>query len=108
MGTFQVYRDQSDQFRWRLRAGNNKTIADCGESYVQKDDCLHGIELVRGGNGEIERFQDQGGGYRWRLRAANGNIFADSGEGYASHSNCSRAVATVKRVAPDARLDDRT
>ena len=108
MGTFQVYRDRGEQFRWRLRAGNHRTIADCGEGYVQKDDCLHGIELVRGGTGEVETYQDAGGGYRWRLRAANGKIFADSGEGYASHANCTRAMATVKRVAPGARLDDQT
>lgn len=106
MGTFQVYRDKGEQYRWRLRAGNHRIIADGGEGYVQLEDCAHGIELVRGGTGEIEVYQDAGGGYRWRMRAENGKIFADSGEGYASKSNCARAVKAVKRVAPHAIVEN--
>ena len=108
MGTFEVYRDKSQQYRWRLRSGNQRIIADCGEGYVQMGDCEHGIELVRRGDADAEIFQDAGGGYRWRMRAANGKIFADSGEGYANRSNCARAIKAVKRVAPGARIDDQT
>lgn len=43
---FQIYKDTLKQWRWRLRASNGKTIADSGESYWNKDDCLHGINLV--------------------------------------------------------------
>lgn len=107
MGTFELYRDKGDHYRWRLRSGNHRTIADGGEGYSQKDDALHGIELVRVQDGEFEVYQDAGGGHRWRLRAANGRIFADSGEGYASRSNCTRAIRSVKRVAPVAQLDDK-
>jgi uncharacterized protein YegP (UPF0339 family) len=35
------------QWRWRLRAGNHETVAS-GESYVNKADCLHVIELIKG------------------------------------------------------------
>jgi uncharacterized protein YegP (UPF0339 family) len=45
--TFNVYRDAADEWRWRLVAGNGRIIADSGESYRHKHDCLHGIELVR-------------------------------------------------------------
>ena len=108
MGTFQIYRDKGEQYRWRLRARNHRIIADCGEGYVQQDDCEHGIDLVRRGDADIEIFQDAGGGFRWRMRAENGKIFADSGEGYANRSNCARAIKAVKRVAPGARIDDQT
>ena len=47
MATFEIYKDKSKQFRWRLRASNGKIIADSGESYVAKADCQHGIELVK-------------------------------------------------------------
>jgi uncharacterized protein YegP (UPF0339 family) len=47
MSTFEVYKDASGQFRWRLKAANNKVVADSGESYVSKDKCLHGIEVVK-------------------------------------------------------------
>jgi len=43
-----VYKDASYQYRWRYVAANGRTIADSGESYVNKSDCLHGISLVKG------------------------------------------------------------
>jgi uncharacterized protein len=43
-----VYRDTSVQWRWRLVAANGKTIADSGEAYRNKADCLAGIQLVKG------------------------------------------------------------
>ncbi len=47
MATFELYRDQDRQFRWRLRAGNGRIIADSGEGYVRRIDCEHGIELLK-------------------------------------------------------------
>jgi uncharacterized protein YegP (UPF0339 family) len=45
---FYMYKDISGQWRWRLRAANNRTIADSGESYWNKNDCLSAINLVKG------------------------------------------------------------
>jgi uncharacterized protein len=47
MATFEIYKDKSGQFRWRLKAANGKIIADCGEGYVAKADCQHGIDLIK-------------------------------------------------------------
>jgi uncharacterized protein len=47
MATFEIYKDKSDQFRWRLKASNGKIIADGAEGYVAKADCQHGIDLVK-------------------------------------------------------------
>jgi uncharacterized protein len=47
MATFEIYKDKSDQFRWRLKASNGKIIADGAEGYVAKTDCQHGIDLVK-------------------------------------------------------------
>lgn len=51
---FEIYRQTrgtsqtgKGQWRWRLRAGNNETIAS-GESYVNKADCVHAISLFKG------------------------------------------------------------
>ncbi|MCP5370447.1 MAG: DUF1508 domain-containing protein [Hyphomicrobiales bacterium] len=43
-----VYQDTSSYWRWRLLAANNRIIADSGESYFNKQDCLHGVALVKG------------------------------------------------------------
>ncbi len=45
--TFVVYKDSANQYRWRLFANNNRIIADSGEGYYNKTDCLHGIQLVQ-------------------------------------------------------------
>lgn len=44
---FKVYKDYKGEWRWRLLAANNKIIADSGEAYTNKQDCLHGISLVK-------------------------------------------------------------
>ncbi len=43
---FEVYRDQSGEFRFRLVAPNGETIAS-GEGYTTKANCLHGINSIK-------------------------------------------------------------
>ena len=45
---YYVYRDANNQWRWRLVAANNRIIANSGEGYFNKADCLHAIDLVKG------------------------------------------------------------
>jgi uncharacterized protein YegP (UPF0339 family) len=44
---FEVYKDKSGEFRWRLQANNNEIVADSNEGYTSKAGALHGIEVVR-------------------------------------------------------------
>lgn len=47
-GHYETYRSRHNkQWRWRLRARNNKIIAAAGESYHNEADCIHGINLVK-------------------------------------------------------------
>jgi hypothetical protein len=46
MGTFEVYRDRSGNYRWRLRAGNGEIIAS-SEGYSSRQSCLKGIAAVK-------------------------------------------------------------
>jgi uncharacterized protein len=46
---FEIYKDAKGEFRWRITAGNNRIIADSGEGYKNKEDCRHGIELIKEG-----------------------------------------------------------
>ncbi len=43
---FEVYKDKSDEFRFRLKATNGEIIA-VSESYSSKAGCLGGIESVK-------------------------------------------------------------
>ena len=44
---YKIFKDKTGEFRWRLVADNGKTIADSGEGYNNKADCLRGIDLVK-------------------------------------------------------------
>jgi uncharacterized protein YegP (UPF0339 family) len=49
--TYWVYIDVSRQWRWQLKAANGRIIANSGEGYHNKADCIHGINLVAGSTG---------------------------------------------------------
>jgi uncharacterized protein YegP (UPF0339 family) len=44
---FQLYNDRQGQWRWRFIAANNRILADSGESYYNRADCEHAINLIR-------------------------------------------------------------
>lgn len=56
----------------------------------------------------FELFTDRRVEYRWRLRHENGNILADSGEGYTSKQNAMNGIESVRKIAADAGLEDKT
>lgn len=43
---FEVYKDASGNFRFRLKAGNGEVIAT-GEAYTSKAGCMNGVESVK-------------------------------------------------------------
>lgn len=45
-GKFEYYKDGKDEYRFRLKAGNNEIIA-VSEAYKTLDSCLNGIESVK-------------------------------------------------------------
>lgn len=54
---FEVYKDASGQFRFRLKAANNEIIAT-GESYTTKDACMNGIQSIKT-NAPVAEIEDQ-------------------------------------------------
>ncbi|MCD6563654.1 MAG: YegP family protein [Thermoproteales archaeon] len=43
---FEIYKDKSGQYRFRLVAPNNQVIA-VSEAYTTKQNCIKGIEAVK-------------------------------------------------------------
>ena len=43
---FYIYKDTNGEWRWYLQAANGKKIANAGEGYKNKDDCMFAIDLV--------------------------------------------------------------
>jgi uncharacterized protein len=44
---FEIYKDRTGEFRWRLRHSNGNVIATGGEGYKSKRSALNGIESVK-------------------------------------------------------------
>ena len=44
---FVLYRDHKGEYRWRLVATNGNTVADSGEGYKNRKDCLATIESIQ-------------------------------------------------------------
>lgn len=42
----EVYHDTKGEWRWRLKATNGKIIADSGEGYINKQDCLDTLARI--------------------------------------------------------------
>ncbi|MHC1604741.1 MAG: YegP family protein [Candidatus Methanofastidiosia archaeon] len=45
-GKFEIYKDKTEHYRFRLKAANGQIIAS-SEAYNSKAACLNGIESVR-------------------------------------------------------------
>lgn len=101
---FEVYRDNANEWRWRLVHKNGNILADGGESYTRRNDANRAVNRIqeRIGDLDFEVYEDSGGEYRWRLRSSNDQILGDSGEGYGSQSAAESAVDRVREYAPDA------
>lgn len=57
--------------------------------------------------GKFELYRDKKGGYRFRLKAGNGQVIA-TGESYTTKKACLNGIASIRKNAPDAALDDQT
>ncbi|MBX9584388.1 MAG: DUF1508 domain-containing protein [Gemmataceae bacterium] len=103
---FELYKDKADEYRWRLKAGNNKVLATGGQGYKDKADAKRGIELVQSGGaaGKFEVYEDEKKEYRWRFKAANGKVVAGSSEGYKEKGGAEKAADLVKDGAKKAEV----
>lgn len=57
--------------------------------------------------GKFEVYQDKSGQFRFRLKAGNGQVIV-TGEPYTTKKACLNGIASVRKNAPDAPLDDQT
>ncbi len=106
---FEVFKDAAGEYRFRLKAPNNKIIA-VSEAYKTKDGALGGIDSVKRNAAVTDRFEvydDVAGMCRFRLRAPNREIIAAS-QMYKTRQGCHNGVESVKLNAPRAETIDLT
>ncbi len=114
-GTFEVYVDEGDEHRWRLRHDNGKIIAHAGEGYASRNGVEHSIERIKSyvkpaeylepDPTAIEIYRGDGGEWRWRLQHRNGTILASSGEGYADRGGARRVIDRLRSSIDEADIE---
>jgi len=107
MGKFEIKKDKSDQYRFNLKAGNGQIILS-SEAYTTKAACDNGIESVRKNSKDDDRFDRltaKNGSPYFNLKAGNGQIIGTS-EMYSGSDAMETGIASVKKNAPDATVED--
>ena len=108
-GSFDLKKTASGQFMFNLKAGNGQVILT-SEQYKAKASAENGIKSVRMNSADDNRFdvrESSSGKPYFVLTATNGQVIGQS-EMYSSASACSNGVASVKKNAPDAKVNDLT
>ncbi|MES0826966.1 YegP family protein [Ruegeria sp. SCP11] len=108
-GKFEIFEDKAGEYRFRLKAGNGEIIL-ASEGYVQKASAENGIESVKSNaanDDRYERKETKSGGHMFNLKASNGQVIGTS-ESYSSGSARDNGIESVKRNAPEARVEDLT
>ena len=108
-GKFEMYKDKKGEFRFRLKATNGQNIL-ASEGYKAKASCSNGIASVKKNAVDAKRFEmkkQKNGKAYFVLKATNGQVVGRS-EAYETDAACKNGVASVKRNAPGAKIDDLT
>lgn len=121
MGKF-VIKDAKSGVKFDLKAGNGEVILS-SEVYNSLTSCKGGIASVQKNapiaaledqtvadfeqqkNPKFEVYTDKAGEYRFRLKARNGEIIG-TGEGYKKKDSCLNGIESVRKNAPDAKIED--
>lgn len=120
MGKF-IIKKTNTGIKFDLKAGNGEVIAT-SEVYASEASCKQGIasvqknvpranvedQTVEGYKTEkhpkFEVYTDKAGEFRFRLKATNGQVIAVS-EGYKAINSCFNGIESVKKNAPEAKIE---
>lgn len=105
MGKFEVYKNKSGEFRFRLKAGNGQTIL-ASEGYTTKAARDNGIESVRNNATDENRYANgvsTSSQPYFNLTATNGQVIGKS-EMYESESARDNGIQSVMKNAPEAKV----
>jgi hypothetical protein len=106
---FEIYKDKSEEFRWRLKDGDT-ILGTGGEGYKSKADCKKGVEKIqKDANTDavsFEVYEDNAKKFRWRAKVKNGNIIASSSGAYDKKDECEKTVKTIQTGAAKAKVEE--
>jgi len=104
---FVLSKSKNGKFMFNLKAANGEPILT-GEMYESKSGAKNGIESVKTNAPMDERYEKKAskkGEPYFVLKAGNGQVIGTS-EMYSSESALASGIASVKKNAPGADVDD--
>jgi len=107
MAKFVITKRKNGEFQFNLLAGNGQVIL-ASEGYASKPSCMNGVKSVMKNAGDVKRFESKvakNGKFHFNLKATNGQVIGSS-EMYESQTSCENGIASVKKNAPAATIDD--
>lgn len=108
-GTFEIFTDKGDEYRFRLKSGNGQVVLS-SEGYTSKAGAQNGIESVRKNCTDdscFDRSTSESGRYRFNMKAKNNQVIGTS-QSYDSEAARDNGVEAVARAAQDAKIVDLT
>jgi uncharacterized protein YegP (UPF0339 family) len=109
MGKFVISKRKNGEFQFNLLAGNGQVIL-ASEGYASKPSCVNGVKSVMKNAADVKRFEPKvakNGKFYFTLKATNGQVIGKS-EMYEAQASCDNGIASVKKNAPGATIDDQT
>jgi uncharacterized protein YegP (UPF0339 family) len=116
---YELYKDVSGKFRFRLRAANNRIVV-VSQAYEQHEGALNGVKSIqknctvgiedltvegpRMNYPKYQVFTDKASEFRFRLTASNGQIIGAS-EGYETKESCLNGIKAMQ-ASCDAEIED--
>lgn len=107
-GTYELKRSKG-QFMWNLKSSNGKVVLT-SERYKTRAAAKNGIASVKKNCSRDACYQRKttaSGKYRFNLLSTNGQVVGAS-QNYASSSGRNNGIASVKKNARSAKVDDQT
>jgi uncharacterized protein YegP (UPF0339 family) len=108
-GKFVLKKSENDKYHFNLKAGNGEIIL-ASELYESKNGATNGIESVKKNAGADERYERKTAARNqpyFVLKAGNGEVIGRS-ETYSSVAALENGIASVKKNAPEAEVEDLT
>lgn len=106
-GTFEIFKDKGDEFRFRLKAGNGQVVLS-SEGYTSKAGAQNGIESVQKNCADKSNFEStttSTGKFRFNMKAKNGQVIGTS-QSYESEAARDNGIEAVARAAQGAKIED--
>jgi len=107
MGKFEVYKDKSEKYRFRLKASNGQPIL-ASQGYASKAGCMNGVESVKKNSQDDSKFirlEAKDGRPYFDLIADNKQVIGTS-QMYKSKESMENGIKSVRNNAASASVEE--